>query len=176
MTLKNKLFHYFIFILCIVLLFIFTFIKNPFIYNYSMYSGNIKGHICLIILCLLLGINLAETTYLFDKKKAIVAFIAPLIGSIFPYRAYSGDLFSNMHEICAYVSFFLTMYITLMNIEKYKTYNFKKAILIRNIFIFIFLFDGMIYLYFLGVKAIEEFILLVPIILIHNYFYSDLTQ
>ena len=68
------------------------------------------------------------------------------------------------------------MYITLMNIEKYKIYNFKKAILIRNIFIFIFLFDGMIYLYFLGVKAIEEFILLVPIILIHNYFYSDLTQ
>ena len=176
MIIKNKYLYYFCFISCIILLFIFTFIKDPFIYNYSMFSCNIKGHILLFILCFLLGLNLAFTTYLLNKKKTMIAFVAPLIGSVFPYRANSGDLFSNMHEVCAYISFFLTMYITLTNIEKYKTYNFKKAIMIRNIFIFIFIFDGMIYFYFLGVKAIEEFILLLTIVLIHVYFYIDLLK
>ena len=139
-----------------------------------MYSCNIKGHIFLFILCFLLGINLADTTYLLNKKKTMIAFVAPLVGTIFPYKAYSGDLFSNMHEICAYISFFLTVYVTLINIEKYKIYDFNKAILIRNIFIFIFMFDGLIYFYFLSVKAIEEFILLLTIVLIDAYLYANI--
>ncbi len=172
---RNKYLSYFLAIINIVFIIILTFYKDPLIYNYSMFSKEVKGHLILIVFCLILGINLANTTFLLDKNKTLLALISPLIASIFPYRN-NGDLSSNLHEICAYISFGLVMFITLNNISKYKTYNYKKASIIEEIFIFVFILDGLIYLKLLGVTSIQEFILLTMIIIIHLYLYVELMK
>lgn len=128
------------------------------------------------ILCILLSINLANTTYLLNKKYTILALIGPIIGCIFPYFKDTGNLLSNIHEICAYISFGIVMFINLSNINRYKVYNYKRGILIERLFIIIFILDGLIYLKLLGVTSIQETILLSTILIIQEYLYSQILK
>lgn len=171
---KNKSISIILTIVNIIYLLILTFIKDPFEYNYSMYTDNIKGYILVFILCILLGINFLNDTYLIDKKKTIIALFAPIIGCVFPYQAHTGNLLSNLHEICAYISLGLTLYITFNNLEKYKSYNYKIASNLEKLLIIIFLVDGILYLDNFHVASIHETILLIPILLIHLYIYDKL--
>lgn len=171
---KNKLLSLILTIINIIYLLILTFIKDPFVYNYSMYTDNLKGYILIFILCLLLSINFMNDTYLIDKKKMFVALLAPIVGCIFPYRANTGDILSNLHEICAYVSLGLTLYITFNNLEKYKSHNYKIAKNLELLLIIIFLVDGILYLDNFHVASIHETILLIPILLIHLFIYDKL--
>lgn len=166
---KNKYISILLTVLNVVYLLILTFINDPFEYNYSMYTSTIKGYILVFGLCILLGINFLNDTYLIDKKKSIIALLAPIVGCIFPYRAHVGDILSNLHEIFAYLSLGLTLYITFNNLEKYKSYNYKIAKNLETLLIVIFLIDGILYFDNFHVASIHETILLIPILLIHLY-------
>ncbi len=148
-----------------------TLYKNPFVYNFSMYTNTIKGYILVIILCVLLGINLLNVTYLLNKKYSFIAFFGPIIGGLLPFNIDNRDFLSNLHEILAYMSLFSVLFITFTNINKFKLYDYKKANLLEKIFIIIFILDGFIYLKLFGVTSIQEFILLTTSLLIHLYMY-----
>ncbi len=148
-----------------------TLYKDPFIYNFSMYTNTVGGYIAIFLLCILLSINLANITYLLNRKYLYIAILGPVIGCIFPFDETNRNILSNLHEICAYISLFFVLFITFINIYKYKAYNFKKANIIEKLFIMVFLVDGIIYLNSFGVTSIQEFILLTTSLLIHLYMY-----
>lgn len=173
---KNKLTSLILTIINIIYLIILTIFKDPFEYNYSMYTSNLKGYLIVFILCILLGLNFLNDTYLIDKKKTFIALIAPIVGCLFPYRAHTGNLLSNLHEICAYLSLGLTLYIIFNNLEKYKSYNYKVASNLERLLILIFLIDGILYLDNFHVASFHETFLLIPILIIHYYLYSSLSK
>lgn len=168
---KNKTISSLITIANILYMLAITLYKDPFTYNFSMYTNTLKGYIAIFVLCILLSLNLANTTYLLNKKYVNLAILGPIIGCIFPFDELNRNAISNLHEICAYISLFLVLFITFNNINKFKMYNYKKANIIEKLFILIFLIDGIIYLNSFGVTSIQEFILLSVSLIIHSYLY-----
>ncbi len=168
---KSKIVSIILVIVNVLYMLTITLYKNPFVYNFSMYTNTIKGYILVIILCVLLGINLLNVTYLLNKKYSFIALFGPIIGGLLPFNIDNRDFLSNLHEILAYVSLFSVLFITFTNINKFKLYDYKKANLLEKIFIIIFILDGFIYLKLFGVTSIQEFILLTTSLLIHLYMY-----
>lgn len=168
---KNKTASILLTITNIIYMFVLTCLKDPFVYNFSMYTNTIRGYLSIFILCILLGVNLANTTYVFNKKYLLIALLGSIIGCIFPFDSANRNLVSNLHELCAYVSFFSVLFITYTNINKFKLYNYKKANILEKIFIIVFVLDGLIYLKLFGVTSAQELILLSTSLLIHLYMY-----
>ena len=168
---KNKTASILLTITNIIYMFVLTCLKDPFVYNFSMYTNTIRGYLSIFILCILLGVNLANTTYVFNKKYLLIALLGSIIGCIFPFDLANRNLVSNLHELCAYVSFFSVLFITYTNINKFKLYDYKKANILEKVFIIVFVLDGLIYLKLFGVTSIQEFVLLSTSLLIHLYMY-----
>lgn len=168
---KNKKISCLLVIANIVYMLAITFYKDPFIYNFSMYTNTLKGYIVTFLSCILLGINFSNATYVLNKKYFLIALLGPIIGCVFPFDMANRNIISNLHEACAYVSFFSVLFITYININKYKLNNYKKANILEKIFIIVFVLDGLIYLKLFGVTSIQEFILLSTSLLIHLYMY-----
>ena len=164
-----------IYLISLIYLFVATFIKDPFTYNYSMMSGNFYGYLFAMGLSILLSLCLYKTSIIL-KKKNILCLLAPLVASIFPYVEGRGDVFSNMHEVCAYLSLGLILYVTYFNIINYRMYSLKKSnycLKILGITIFI---DTVYYFDSFRVYSIHELILLSVIILIHLFIYYDVKK
>lgn len=164
-----------IYLISLIYLFVATFIKNPFSYNYSMMSSNFYGYLFVMGLSIVLGLSLYKTSIIL-KKKSILCLLAPLVASIFPYVEGSGDFFSNMHEVCAYLSLGLILYVAYKNIVNYRFFSLKKSaycIKILGITIFI---DTIYYFDSFRVYSIHELILLSVIILIHLFIYYDVKK
>ena len=157
-------------------MFVLTITKDPFVYNFSMYTNTLKGYIAIFLLCVLLGVNFSNTTYVLNKKYFFIALLGPIIGCVFPFDLANRNIISNLHEVCAYISFFSVMFITYTNINKFKLYDYKKANILEKIFIIVFVLDGLIYLKLFGVTSIQEFILLSVSLLIHLYIYVKTTN
>ncbi len=172
---KNKFLSCILTLTSIIYMLVLTLLKHPFTYNYSMYTNNIKGYLIIFILCIILGLGFSNTTYLLNKRYALLAFLGPIIGCIFPFNVDNRNIISNLHEICAYISLFSVLFITYININKYKIYNYKKGNILGKLFIIIFILDGLIYLKLLGVTSIQEFILLSTSLIIHLYIYLQIT-
>ena len=115
-----------IYLISLIYLIVITFIKDPFTYNYSMMSGNFYGYLFVMGLSILLSLCLYKTSIIL-KKKNILCLLAPLVASIFPYVEGRGDIFSNIHEVCAYLSLGLILYVTYFNIINYRMYSLKKS-------------------------------------------------
>lgn len=113
-----------IYLISLIYLIVITFIKDPFTYNYSMMSGNFYGYLFVMGLSILLSLCLYKTSIIL-KKKNILCLLAPLVASIFPYVEGRGDIFSNIHEVCAYLSLCLILYVTYFNIINYRMYSLK---------------------------------------------------
>ena len=131
-----------------------------------MMSGDFYGYLFVMGLSIVLGLSLYKTSIIL-KKKSILCLLAPLVASIFPYVEGSGDFFSNMHEVFAYMSLGLILYVTYINIINYRMYSLKKSnycLKILGITIFI---DTIYYFDSFRVYSIHELILLSVIILIH---------
>lgn len=172
---KNKFLSCILTLTSIIYMLVLTLLKHPFTYNYSMYTNNIKGYLIIFILCIILGLSFSNTTYLLNKRYALLAFLGPIIGCIFPFNISNRNIISNLHEICAYISLFSVLFITYININKYKIYNYRKANILEKLFFIIFILDGLIYLKLLGVTSIQEFILLSTSLIIHLYIYLQIT-
>lgn len=175
LMIKNKILSFILTITSILYMLVLSLLKDPFSYNYSMYTSSIKGYLIVFLLCILLGINFVNTTYLLNKRYTLLALLAPIVGGIFPFNINNRGVVSNIHEICAYISLFLVLFITYININKYKIYNYEKANTLEKLFIIIFILDGLIYLKLLGVTSIQEFILLTTSLIIHLYIYLNIT-
>ncbi len=168
---KNKKISCLLVIANIVYMLAITLYKDPFIYNFSMYTNTLKGYITIFLLCILLGVNFSNTTYVLNKKYFLIALLGPIIGCIFPFDLANRNIISNLHEVCAYISFFSVLFITYTNINKYKLYDYKKANILEKMFIIVFVLDVLIYLKLFGVTSIQEFILLSVSLLMHLYIY-----
>ena len=164
-----------IYLISLIYLIVITFIKDPFTYNYSMMSGNFYGYLFVMGLSILLGLSLYKTSII-QKKKNILCLLAPLVASIFPYVEGSGDIFSNLHEVCAYLSLGLILYVTYFNIINYRIYSLKKSNYCLNILLFTVLIDTVYYFDSFRVYSIHELILLSVIILIHLFIYYDVKK
>ncbi len=173
---KNKILSYILTITSIIYMLVLTLLEDPFVYNFSMYTSTIKGYLIVLLLGLLLSMCFANTTYLLNKKYIALSFLAPIIGCVFPFYVDNRNLISNLHEICAYISLFSVLFITFVNINKYKIYNYKIGNILEKLFIIIFILDGLIYLKLLGVTSIQEFILLATSLLIHLYMYVHIIK
>ena len=163
-----------IYLISLIYLIVITFIKDPFTYNYSMMSGNFYGYLFVMSLSILLGLSLYKTSAVL--KKSILCLLAPLVASIFPYVEGRGDILSNLHEVCAYLSLGLILYVTYFNIINYRMYSLKKSnycLKILGITIFI---DTIYYFDSFRVYSIHELIILSVIILIHLFIYYDVKK
>ncbi len=169
---KNKTITILLTIINIIYMLVLTCLKDPFIYNFSMYTSTLKGYLIVFVLCILLGINFANTTYKLNRKYLLIALLGPIVGCVFPFDSLNRNLISNLHELCAYISFFSLMFISYANINKFKLYAYKKAKILERIFIVVFIADGLIYLKLFGVTSIQEFILLSASLLIHLYMFN----
>lgn len=136
-----------------------------------MLADNPKGYLFVFLLCLILGINIYRTSKELKIKKAYLAFVGPLIAAIFPFKENSGDILSNMHEICAYISFGLTIFMTYINIEKYKLYNFKRGRYLNYFYTITLLVTILLYIQSGGVVAYEETLLLSVTVIINEMIY-----
>ena len=87
-----------------------------------MMSGNFYGYLFVMGLSILLGLSLYKTSIIL-KKKNILCLLAPLVASVFPYVEGKGDFFSNMHEVFAYMSLGLILYVTYKNIANYRFFS-----------------------------------------------------
>ena len=164
-----------IYLISLIYLIVITFIKDPFTYNYSMMSGNFYGYLFVMGLSILLSLCLYKTSIIL-KKKNILCLLAPLVASIFPYVEGRGDIFSNIHEVCAYLSLGLILYVSYKNIVNYRMFSLKKSnycLKILGIMIFI---DTVYYFDSFRVYSIHELILLSVIILIHLFIYYDVKK
>ena len=166
---KNKKIYRISIILNLIYLFILTSIKNPSTYNYSMLSSNLHGYIAVWLLCILLAINISTIIYKYNKNLLIISLIGPLLAAIFPYQEGIGDIFSNLHEILAYVSFAIVNIISFLNYYKYYMINYKKGKNYLILYLCIFGIDLILFLNSMGALAYEQFLLL-STILILNYF------
>lgn len=161
-----------IYLISLIYLIVITFIKDPFTYNYSMMSGNFYGYLFMMGLSILLGLSLYKTSVVL-KKKSILCILAPLVASIFPYVEGRGDIFSNMHEVCAYLSLGLILYVSYKNIVNYRYFSLKKSNYCLNILLITIFIDTVYYFDSFRVYSIHELILLSVIIIIHNFIYYD---
>lgn len=164
---KKQKYTTLLFIVTIVYLTVVTFLQDPIKENYSMMTSNLRGYILVFGLCILLCLNLANTTYLLNKRYLFLSF-GPIIGCLLPYKAYSGDTISNLHEVCAYIAFFFSLANILINLFKYKIYNSKKADILITIYTLVFFITAYMYFKTAGVVGIEEYLLLTATIII-NY-------
>lgn len=126
-------------------------------------------------LSILLGLSLYKTSVAL-KKKSILCLLAPLVASIFPYVEGRGDVFSNMHEVCAYLSLGLILYVTYFNIINYRMYSLKKSNYCLKILGITMFIDTIYYFDSFRVYSIHELILLSVIILIHLFIYYDVKK
>lgn len=161
-----------IYLISLIYLIVITFIKDPFTYNYSMMSGNFYGYLFVMGLSILLSLCLYKTSIIL-KKKNILCLLAPLVASIFPYVEGRGDIFSNMHEVCAYLSLGLILYVSYKNIVNYRYFSLKKSNYCLNILLITIFIDTVYYFDSFRVYSIHELILLSVIIIIHNFIYYD---
>ena len=139
-----------------------------------MMSGDFCGYLFVMGLSIVLGLSLYKTSAVL--KKSILCLLAPLVASIFPYVEGRGDILSNLHEVCAYLSLGLILYVTYFNIINYRMYSLKKSnycLKILGITIFI---DTIYYFDSFRVYSIHELILLSVIILIHLFIYYDVKK
>lgn len=164
-----------IYLISLIYLFVATFIKNPFSYNYSMMSGSFCGYLFVMGLSIVLGLSLYKTSIIL-KKKSILCLLAPLVASIFPYVEGKGDIFSNMHEVFAYLSLGLILYVTYKNIVNYRFFSLKKSNYCLKILVITIFIDTIYYFDSFRVYSIHEFILLSVIILIHLFIYYDVKK
>lgn len=133
-----------------------------------MLSDKLTGYLLIWILCILLGINISKVTYKLNKKYFLIALLGPMVAAIFPYKEASGDLLSNLHEISAYISFFVTILMTYFNIENYKFISIKKANLLKISFSFILLITVILFLNSNGVLGYQETLLLSGVLIINQ--------
>lgn len=163
----------------IVYLTVLTFIQNPLKENYSMMTSSLFGYIVVFVQCVLLSLDMGNTISLIKRRNIFLA-IGPIVGCLLPYSAYSGDLVSNMHEVLAYVSFGLTIMCTFISINDFKTIDYKKGKIIGEVFVIVLVVDGMLYLSTNGVVGIEEYLLLVTIVvidcIINHFIYNNLKE
>ena len=164
-----------IYLISLIYLFVATFIKDPFTYNYSMMSGDFYGYLFVMGLSIVLGLSLYKTSIIL-KKKSILCLLAPLVASIFPYVEGRGDFFSNMHEIFAYMSLGLILYVTYINIINYRFFSLKKSAYCLKILGITIFIDTIYYFDSFRVYSIHELILLSVIILIHLFIYYDVKK
>lgn len=149
-----------------------TFLIDPIKQNYSMITYTLKGYIIVFILCILLSINISNSTYIHNRKYLCIAVLGPIIGCIFPFKENAGNLLSNIHEICAYISFISVNVITYLNITKYKLINSKKGNILFWVYLWALLIDVLFFLSINGVRGFEETLLLSVIVAI-NYLISN---
>ena len=131
-----------------------------------MMSGSFCGYLFVMSLSILLGLSLYKTSVVL-KKKSILCLLAPIFASIFPYVEGRGDVFSNMHEVCAYLSLGLILYVTYFNIINYRLYSLKKSNYCLKILVITIFIDTIYYFDSFRVYSIHELILLSVIILLH---------
>lgn len=140
-----------------------------------MMSGNFYGYLFVMGLSILLGLSLYKTSVVLKKKNSL-CLLAPLVASIFPYVEGSGDVFSNLHEVCAYLSLGLILYVTYFNIINYRIYSLKKSKYCLNILLITIFIDTVYYFDSFRVYSIHELILLSVIIIIHLFIYYDVKK
>lgn len=169
---KNKKIYRICIFLNLIYLFILTFIKDPTKYNYSMLSSSPLGYIGVWILCVLLSINISVITQKYNKNLILISLIGPILAAIFPYQEGVGDLFSNLHELLAYVSFSIVNIISLLNYYKYSLIYYKKGKNYLILYLFVIGIDLVLYLNSMGALAYQQLILLSTILII-NYLVFD---
>ena len=169
---KDKRLYGISIIINVCYLLILTFAGDPLKENYSMLSSSRGGYLAVMAMCILMGINLYSITRIHNRKYSIAAFLGPLIGALFPYTANSGSLFSNLHEICAYISFSIVNIVCFLNIYRYRLKDLKRGRLYMNIFIFVFVADAFLFMNSMGAVAYEQFILLGTILVISYLIYE----
>lgn len=165
---KNKKLKYVLAIVNVVYLTILTFSLDPFKVNYSMTTNNIKGYIVLLVLCILLSIYLYLVTKNISNKYLFLS-LGPIIGSVLPYNELNRGIISEFHVLLAYVGFFFVNLLTLINIFYFTSFDNKKGKRLLKIFIFIFVLDVVYYLNSFGVIAIQQYIILMTIIILNTY-------
>lgn len=161
-----------IYIFTLSYLFIITFLNDPLNFNYSMISNTFSGYLLVLGLSCFLGLAFYKTSHIL-KNNNLLCLFSPLLASIFPYVRGSNDLFSVLHEIMAYFSFGLILYISYQNISAYRFYNLKKANCYYKFLIIVLFLDLIYYFDSFKVNSLHEFILLTAITLIHFFIYKD---
>ena len=150
----------------IIYLLVLTLILDLFKENYSMLSSSFGGYAAVFCMCILLSFNLYTVTGQYNRKYILLAVLGPIIGALFPYTSGRGDLFSNLPEICAYISFSLVNIVCLLNIYKYRLKNERKGRIMMSIFLGIFVIDAFLFMDSMGAVAYEQFILLSTVLII----------
>ena len=171
--LKNRSLYRTLIIVTVILLFVMTFMCDPLKENYSMLSSDPKGHLLVLVLTVLLGFDIANVTYIMNRRFFPIALSGPLLSAVFPYTAGSGDMFSGLHEILAYVSFAVTVMMTFLNLWKYSFYDQARGRKLMQVFMVILTVDAFMFMETMGAVAIEQFILLSTVVLIHYYLYRQ---
>ena len=156
----------------ILYLSVMTFILDPLKENYSMLSSSFGGHLAVFLMCVLLSLNLAAVTGRYNRRYVFLAVAGPLIGALFPYTANSGDLLSNLHEVCAYISFSLVNIVCFLNIYRYRMQHTRKGLILMNLFLAVFVIDAFLFMDSMGAVAYEQFILLGVILIISYLIYE----
>ena len=151
---------------------ILTFSIDPFNENYSMTTWNIGGYLKILLMFILVSVDLYISAKRISNKYLYFSF-GPIIGSILPYNELNRGLISETHVFLAYVGFFFVIALTLINIFYFTSYNNKKGNLLLKIFVFILFVDILYYLHSFGVIAIEQYIILITVIIINTYMYID---
>lgn len=169
---KNKKIKLLITIVNIVYMTILTFSMDPFKENYSMTTCNAGGYIKILLMFILISIDFVVSTKKISNKYLFLSF-GPIIGSILPYDELNRNLISEIHVFLAYVGFFFCIVLTLVNIFYFTSYNNKKGNRLLRIFIFILFVDVVYYLNSFGVIAIEQYLILMTMIIINTYMYID---
>ena len=137
-----------------------------------MLSSSFGGYLAVFMMCVMLSVCLGTITCKYNRKYLILALAGPLVGALFPYSSGSGDLFSNLHEICAYISFSMVNICCFLNIYRYRLKNLKKGTILMNVYIAVFIIDAFLFLDSMGAVAIEQFILLSTILVISYILYE----
>lgn len=169
---KNKKIYGISIIFNLIYLFILSFIHDPTKYNFSMLSSSLPGYIGVWILCILLAINISSITLKYNKKLLLISIIGPVLAALFPYKEGVGDVFSNLHELLAYVSFVIVNAVSFLNYYKYYLINLKKGKNYLILYLFIFGIDLVLYLNSMGALAYEQLILLSTILIINYLVYE----
>ena len=157
-------------IITLAYLAVITFQQNPLKENYSMMSSSFLGYISIFGLCIFLSLSFIFPTLELSKKHWYLA-LGPIVGCLFPYTANKGDLLSNIHEVCAYISFGMCVLLMIINIYHFQQKTFHKRKTLLNIFTIILFLDAVLYLETMGVVGLEEFILLSTMVIINDYMY-----
>ena len=168
---KNRVLSSSLVIINMIYLIVLTFISDPFTKNYSMLGKTAKGYLAVLLLCILIGINLADTTYLVNRKYYIIALLSQIPAGLFPYVERSGNLSSNLHEILAYLSFALINIITILNIFRYSFFDHKKGRMLFVVYGVTATVTIAMYLDTMGAVAIEQLLLLSVILVLNHFIY-----